>query len=80
MNPLSLLRPSVDRPQVLTFAPLAWLKLQFFCQFGTIEIGGFGISAARDLLYVLDFVTVRQQATLVTVSFDDAAVADHFDA
>ena len=80
MNPLSLLRLTVDRPPVLTFAPLAWLKLQFFCQTGTTEIGGFGISAARDLLYVRDFITVRQQDTLVTVSFDDAAVADYFDA
>ena len=80
MNALSLLRPSVDRPPVLTFAPLAWLKLQFFCQTGTTEIGGVGISAARDLLYVRDFVTVPQHVTPVTVSFDDAAVADHFDA
>ena len=80
MNALSLLRSSVDRPPVLTFAPLAWLKLQFFCQAGTTEIGGFGISSARDLLYVQDFITVRQQDTLVTVCFDDAAVADYFDA
>ena len=80
MNALSLLSPSVDRPPVLTFAPLAWLKLQFFCQVGTTEIGGFGISAARDLLYVRDFITVLQHVTPVTVCFDDAAVADHFDA
>jgi proteasome lid subunit RPN8/RPN11 len=62
-------------------APLAFLKLQFFLHAGETEIGGFGISrAADDLLYVEDFVTVRQAVSCVTVEFDDAAVADHFDA
>jgi hypothetical protein len=63
----------------LTFSPLAWLKLQFFCHAGDTEIGGFGISAQDNLLYMEDFVTVRQQATAASVVFDDAAVADHFD-
>jgi hypothetical protein len=64
----------------LTFAPAAWLKLVYFCHAGNTEIGGFGISARNDLLYVEDFVTVRQQATSVTVRFLDDAVADYFDA
>lgn len=64
----------------LIFSPLAWLKLQYFCHLGETEIGGFGVSSERDLLYVEDFVTVRQSVTPVTVRFDDAAVADFFDA
>jgi hypothetical protein len=77
-NPPPAGQPSVK--SCLTFAPLAWLKLQFFCHAGATEIGGFGISSAADLLYVEDFVTVRQQVTPVTVRFDDDAIADFFDA
>jgi len=61
------------------FAPLAWLKLQFFCHAGPTEVDGFGISAADRLLYVEDFVTVRQQTTPVSVRFFDDSVADYFD-
>jgi len=43
------------------------------------EIGGFGIALADDLLLVEDFVTVKQEASVVSVSFDDASVADLFD-
>ena len=63
----------------LTFAPLAWLKLQFLCHLGDTEIGGFGITAKDDLLYVEDFVTVRQRTSMVTVAMDDQAVADFTD-
>jgi len=72
--------PPEFRPPILTFAPLAYLKLQYFCHAGETEIGGFGISSEQDLLYVEDFVTVRQQVTSVTVRFDDESVADFFDA
>jgi hypothetical protein len=75
----SLPRRSADRPSVLTFAPLAWLKLQFFCHAGPTEIGGFGISSAADYLYVEDFITVRQRVTQVSVRFEDDAIADFFD-
>ena len=68
-------RPSLR----LTFAPLAWLKLQYFCHAGSTEVGGFAITAADDLLYVEDFITVKQQATSVRVRFRDEAVADFFD-
>ena len=61
------------------FAPLAWLKLKFFCHAGDTEVGGFAVSAEHDPLYVRDFATVRQYTTAVSVEFDDAAVADHFD-
>lgn len=43
-------------------------------------MGGFAVSSAEDTLYILDFVTVRQRTTAVTVDLDDAAVADYFDA
>lgn len=63
----------------LTFSPLAWLKLQFFCHAGDTEIGGFGISAQNNHLYVEDFVTLKQETSAYSVYFDDTAVADHFD-
>jgi len=70
-------RPS-DGP-VLRFSPTAWAKLQYFCHRGNTEIGGFGLTSAEDLLLVEDFVTVWQSASGVSVSFDDAAVADFFE-
>ena len=73
------LPPRPPRRDGLVFAPLAWLKLQFFLHAGATEIGGFGISRARDLQYIEEFRTVRQSVSAVTVEFDDQAVADHFD-
>jgi len=55
------------------------LKLQFFTHQGETEIGGFGISAEDDPLYVEEFVTVEQRSTSVSVHFEDQAVADYFD-
>jgi len=63
----------------LTFSPLAWLKVQFFCHAGPTEIGGYGISGEKNLLYVEDFITVMQRVSPVSVRFDDQAVADFFD-
>ncbi|HYV39236.1 MAG TPA: hypothetical protein VE988_26345 [Gemmataceae bacterium] len=79
-----MMRPSNAAPRhrfepCLTFAPLPWLKLAFLCHSGDTEIGGFGISAKNNLLYVEDFVTLKQQVTSLTVRFLDDAVADHFD-
>jgi hypothetical protein len=64
----------------LVFHPLAWLKLQFFCHAGQTEVGGFAISSEHEPLYIERFLTVKQYTTQVTVRFDPAAVADHFDA
>src|SRR4051794_34627139 len=75
----SVKRQRRDDEPVLTFSPLAWLKLQYFCHAGESEIGGFGISSADDLLYIEDFVTVKQTTSMATVEFADDAVADHFD-
>jgi hypothetical protein len=69
-------RPCPDR---LFFTPLVWLKLQWFCHTGHTEIGGFGISAEHNPLYVEDFVVVKQYVSPVTVRFDDEAVAGLFD-
>jgi proteasome lid subunit RPN8/RPN11 len=64
----------------VVFHPLAWLKLQFFCHAGQTEVGGFAISAEHDPLYIEQFLTVKQFTSPMTVRFDPAAIADHFDA
>ena len=66
------------RPR-LTFAPLAWLKLQYLCHMGDTEVGGFGVTSAEDLLHVQDVVTVPQDTTAVSVRFHDDGVADFFE-
>ncbi|MEI8195287.1 MAG: hypothetical protein WCI73_05200, partial [Phycisphaerae bacterium] len=81
------LRPEQPRPApirlprspVLRFTPTAWAKLQFFCHAGDTEVGGFAVSSPDDPLLVLDFVTVHQRVSCITVAFDDDAVADFFD-
>ena len=73
------MRRECNEPRRLVFDPLCWLKLQFFCHLGDTEIGGFGISADGDPLYVEQFTTVMQGASAVTVDFADSAVADYFD-
>ena len=72
-------RPGPPAAPVLRFAPLAWAKLLFFRDRGHTEIGGFAVTPVDDLLYVEDFVTVRQTASAASVSFSDDAVADLFD-
>ena len=52
----------------------------FLRDIGETEVGGFGISAADDPLLIEQFVLVRQNCSIVTVAFDDGAVADFFDA
>jgi len=43
------------------------------------EVGGFGITEAEDLLFVTNFVLVKQKVTAVSVSFEDESVADFFE-
>ena len=69
-------KTEIDTPPVLRFNPYAWAKLLFFRDRGMTEIGGFGITADDDPLYVENFHTIRQKATSVSVAFDDTAVAD----
>ena len=68
-----------NKKLAIRFSPTAWAKLLYFRDKTDNEMGGFGITEAGDLLYVADFVTVRQDVTGVSVKFDDAAVADFFD-
>ncbi|MGD0784336.1 MAG: hypothetical protein ABR969_00780 [Sedimentisphaerales bacterium] len=73
-------KSQADKKPVLRFSPYAWAKLLYFRDKGNTEIGGFGITQADDLLYIADFITVKQNTTSISVAFDDNAVADFFDA
>ncbi|MHC4116687.1 MAG: hypothetical protein ACYSWO_04185 [Planctomycetota bacterium] len=63
----------------LRFSPTAWAKLLYFRDRSDNEVGGFGITDSDDLLFVREFVTVKQEVTSVSVKFDDSAIADFFD-
>jgi len=63
----------------LRFSPAAWLKWQFLAHAGPTEVAGFGLSSAHDPLYVEDILVLRQRASMASVEFYDAAVADLFD-
>ena len=69
----TLSNPRQHQPK-LRFSPTAWTKLLFLRDLGPTEVGGFGISAADDLLRIEDVQLVRQSCTSVTAHFDDAAV------
>jgi hypothetical protein len=73
--------PEYERPAdpVLRFCPTAWAKLLFFRDYGDTEISGFGITEPDDLLYVKEFVTIKQKATVASISLDDEAVSEYFD-
>jgi hypothetical protein len=64
---------------VLLFSPTAWSKLLFLRNAGDTEIGGFGIAAVDDLLFIEDLQLVKQTCTWATAEFDDESVADFFD-
>ena len=74
-----LKRRKTSSKQALRFTPYAWAKLLFLRDIGDTEVGMFGISDPSDLLLIENVALVRQACTPVTVEFDDAAVADHFD-
>ena len=89
-NKIQNSRPKTNRPfqqqniiqpeiPLLRFTPYAWAKLLFLRDLGDSEVGGFGISAADDLLLVEDIQLIKQQCTSVTVKFNDESVADFFD-
>jgi proteasome lid subunit RPN8/RPN11 len=63
----------------LRFNPYAWAKLLYLRDRGDTEIGGFGLSAVDDPLLIVDVLTMTQRCSVVTVAFDDSAVADLFD-
>jgi proteasome lid subunit RPN8/RPN11 len=63
----------------LRFSPTAWAKLVYMRDMTDNEVGGFGITKPNDLLFVTDFILVKQKVTVVSVSFDDSSVADFFE-
>jgi proteasome lid subunit RPN8/RPN11 len=65
---------------ILRFSPVAWAKLLYFRDRQETEVGGFALTSPTDLLKVEDFLTVKQEVTMASVSFDDQAVADFFEA
>ena len=58
-------RPSNPRQHQpkLRFSPTAWAKLLYLRDLGPTEVGGFGISAADDLLRIEDVQLVLQNCT-----------------
>jgi proteasome lid subunit RPN8/RPN11 len=65
--------------KTLRFSPTAWAKLLYFRDKSPNEVGGFGITAPDDLLFVQEFITVKQEVSCVSVRFDDEAVSRFFD-
>ena len=83
-KPLSLKQDLVkpcqpSKSPVLRFSPTAWAKLLYFRDKTSNEVGGFGVTPAEDLLYVQDFMTVKQNVSCISIDFDDAAVGDFFE-
>jgi proteasome lid subunit RPN8/RPN11 len=64
---------------MLRFSPTAWAKLLFMRDLTDNEVAGFGVTDADDLLFVNEFVVIKQQVTCVSFIFDDQAVADFFE-
>lgn len=71
-------RRTTPRPS-LRFSPYAWARLVYLRDRGETEIGGFGLSAPDDPLFVVDLLVPKQRTTVTTVRFDDASVADLVD-
>ncbi len=65
--------------KTLRFGPTAWAKLLYFRDKSPNEVGGFGISAPDDLLFIQEFIAIKQEVTCVSVRFDDEAVSQFFD-
>lgn len=63
----------------MRFSPTAWAKLLYLRDYGDTEVGGFGIAATDDLLFVEDLQLVNQVCSWAHVAFDDDSVADFFD-
>jgi proteasome lid subunit RPN8/RPN11 len=71
---------TIDKERLaLRFSPTAWAKLLYFRDQSDNEVGGFGITDPDDLIFVREFITVKQEVTPISVRFDDSAVADFFD-
>ena len=78
-RPLKMMLDAQTPKSKLRFSPTAWAKLLYLRDRGDTEVGGFGLAATDDLLFVEDVQLVRQRCTMMTVAFEDEAVADFFD-
>src|SRR6185369_9407464 len=72
-------KPASRQPPVLRFSPTAWSKLLFLRDAGDTAIGGVGISAPDDLLFVGDVQLVKQNCSCIAVAFDEESVGAFFD-
>ncbi len=73
------MKTNVQKKPMLRFSPTAWAKLLFMRDMTHNEVGGFGITKSDDLLFVTDFVLVKQRVTSISVAFDDESVANLFE-
>lgn len=73
------MKTNVQKKPMLRFSPTAWAKLLFMRDMTHNEVGGFGITKPDDLLFVIDFVLVKQTVSSITVAFDDESVANLFE-
>ena len=64
-------RPPSGGVPGLRFSPYAWAKLLYLRNYGSTEVGGFGISNGDDLLLIDDIRLVWQRCSSVSVQFDD---------
>lgn len=78
-----LRHPRCKRPvrtRRLRFSPYAWAKLLYLRDAGPTEVGGFGIGSAEDPLRIIDVVLLPQTCSVVSVLFEQTAIADYFEA
>jgi hypothetical protein len=73
--------PSYPKPvsPTLIFSWYAWLKLKFMCYAGSSEVAGYGISRGTDrddVLYLIDFMTIPQEADGASWEFEQDDIYD----
>jgi proteasome lid subunit RPN8/RPN11 len=73
------MKTNVQKKAMLRFSPTAWAKFLFMRDMTHNEVGGFGITRPDDLLFVTDFVLVKQKVSSTTVAFDDESVGNFFE-
>lgn len=67
------------RKRRLRFSPHAWAKLLYLRDAGPTEVGGFGIGSAEDPLCIQDVVLLPQTCSVLSVLFEETAIADYFE-
>jgi proteasome lid subunit RPN8/RPN11 len=68
-----------NQKPLLRFSPTAWAKLLFMRDMTDNEVAGFGVTDADDLLFVKEFIIIKQQVTCISFIFDDQAIGDFFE-